>query len=73
MRTNLINSMERNYRVEIVYLAKDGAVSKRKVKVIQVSDKSFRGYCYLRKSSRTFKYDNILAMMPVIQREQVVV
>lgn len=73
VRNNLIKALERNYRVEIVYLANDGSVSKRKIKVIQVGDKSFRGYCYLRKSSRTFNFDNILALMPVIQREQVVV
>jgi len=54
-------------------MAKDGAISKRRIKVMQVGEVSFRAYCYLRKSNRTFKIDNILALVPVTSRERMVI
>ena len=69
----LIKSMERNQVLDMMYIAKDGAISKRRIKVIQVGEDSFRAYCYLRKSSRTFKIDNILALIPVTSKERAVV
>ncbi len=73
MRIELIKSMERNYILDMMYMAKDGAISKRSIKVMQVGEVSFRAYCYLRKSNRTFKIDNILALVPVTSRERIVV
>jgi len=65
--------MERNYILDMMYMAKDGAISKRRIKVMQVGEVSFRAYCYLRKSNRTFKIDNILALVPVTSRERMVI
>lgn len=73
MRVELIKSMERNYILDIMYMAKDGAISKRRIKVMQVGEVSFRAYCYLRKSNRTFKIDNILALVLVTSKERIVV
>ena len=73
MRVELIKSMERNYILDMMYMAKDGAISKRRIKVMQVGEVSFRAYCYLRKSNRTFKIDNILALVPVTSRERMVI
>jgi predicted DNA-binding transcriptional regulator YafY len=72
VRVELIKSMERNHVLDMMYMAKDGAISKRRIKVIQVGEVSFRAYCYLRKSNRTFKIDNILALVPVTSRERMV-
>jgi predicted DNA-binding transcriptional regulator YafY len=72
VRMELIKSMERNHVLDMMYMAKDGAISKRRIKVIQVGEVSFRAYCYLRKSNRTFKIDNILALVPVTSRERMV-
>jgi predicted DNA-binding transcriptional regulator YafY len=73
VRIELIKSMERNYILDMMYMANDGAISKRRIKVMQVGEVSFRAYCYLRKSNRTFKIDNILALVPVTSRERIVV
>jgi len=59
--------------LDMMYLAKDGTVSKRRIEVLQVGDVSFRAYCHLRKSKRTFIIDNILALVPVIQKESLVI
>lgn len=73
MHNNLLKAMRINDVVEIIYLAKDGQVSKRRVKVLQVDAVLFKAFCYLRKSTRTFKFDNILALVPVASKERVVV
>nr|WP_255485307.1 transcriptional regulator [Sporosarcina sp. BP05] len=57
----------------MIYMAKDGAISKRSIKILQVGDVSFRAYCYLRKSNRTFKIDNILALVPITSKERIVI
>ncbi|MFC5587530.1 transcriptional regulator [Sporosarcina soli] len=73
MRKQLLKSMDCNTELDMVYLAKDGRVTKRRVKVIQVGEESIRAYCYLRKSKRTFTIDNVLALVPVTRRERDVV
>ena len=73
MRIELVKSMEWNHVLDMIYMAKDGAISKRRIKVLQVGDVSFRAYCYLRKSNRTFKIDNILALVPVTSKERIVI
>lgn len=73
MRVELMKSMNRNYVLDMMYLSKDGAISERKIKVLQVGEVSFRAYCYLRKFNRTFKIDNVLALVPVIPSERMVI
>lgn len=73
MRNNVIKAIETNYVVDMIYLAKNGDVSKRRIKVLQIDGDLFRAYCYLRRSNRTFKIDNILAFVPVVSQERVVV
>nr|WP_218624887.1 transcriptional regulator [Sporosarcina sp. E16_3] len=65
--------MEWNHVLDMIYMAKDGAISKRSIKILQVGDVSFRAYCYLRKSNRTFKIDNILALVPITSKERIVI
>ncbi len=70
MRNQLMKSIERNDLLDMMYMAKDGSISKRRIQVIQVGEGSFRAYCFLRKSKRTFTIDNVLAIVPVIQKER---
>ena len=44
MRIELVKSMEWNHVLDMVYMAKDGAISKRSIKILQVGDVSFRAY-----------------------------
>lgn len=73
MRINLMKSMKENDVVDMIYLAKDGAISQRRIKVLQVGEASFRAYCYLRKSNRTFRLDTILALVHVMSKERVAI
>ncbi|MCZ2258287.1 transcriptional regulator [Sporosarcina sp. G11-34] len=72
MRNQLVKSVKRNESMDMMYMAKNGEVSKRRIKVLQVGEVSFRAYCHLRGSKRTFRIDNVLALVPVIQKERVV-
>lgn len=73
MRLELIKSIERGQIMEMMYLAKDGSVSQRRIKVLQVEGELFRAYCFLRKAKRKFLINNVLALDPVIKRERDVV
>lgn len=73
MRIKLINSMKYSEPLDMIYIANNGVISKRRVKVIQIEEGIFQAYCYLRKSTRTFKIDNVLALVPVIQTESMVI
>jgi len=50
--------------LEIVYMAHDGACTKRTVKVISADEHGVLAYCYLRKQIRRFTKENILAAFP---------
>lgn len=73
MRKTLERAVNYSESLDMMYLAKDGSVTKRRINVLQVGDKSFRAYCHLRKSKRTFAIDNVLALVPVIERERAVI
>lgn len=73
MRNQLIKSVEYGESLDMMYMAKEGSISKRRIKVLQVGEVSFRAYCHLRKSKRTFTIDNVLALVPVIRKEKDVV
>ncbi|UFU01244.1 hypothetical protein KO561_10005 [Radiobacillus kanasensis] len=53
---------ERN--VEMIYVAKNGSFTQRKVKIIGITDTQIYAYCHLRKQVRTFLLDQILAIFP---------
>lgn len=71
MRIELIKSMEWNHVLDMVYRAKDGAISRRSITILQVGDVLVRAYCYLRKSNRTFEIDNILVLVSVTSKERI--
>ncbi|MEV9641787.1 transcriptional regulator [Mammaliicoccus sciuri] len=73
MRKTLERAVSFGEVLEMMYLAKDGSISKRKIKVLQVGDNSFRAYCFLRKSKRTFLIENVLAAVPVGYKERVII
>ena len=73
MRNQLVKSVEYNESLDMIYLAKDGTISKRRIKVLQVGEASFRAYCFLRKSKRTFTIDNVLALVSIVHKERQVI
>jgi hypothetical protein len=73
VRNQLVKSVEYNESLDMMYIAKDGSISKRRIKVLQVGEASFMAYCYLRKSKRSYTIDNVLALVPVVAKESLVI
>lgn len=73
MRVLVLKSMKTNQLSEMIYMKNNGEVSKRRVKVLSISKDSFQAYCFLRSTKRTFKIENVLAFVPVAQKEREVI
>jgi len=73
MKEQLVKVMQRNQIVNMMYASKSGEITKRRVKLIKVIGDSFQAYCFTRQAKRTFTINNVLAVVPVIQRERKVV
>ncbi|MGE7676096.1 transcriptional regulator [Lysinibacillus sp. NPDC094403] len=73
MREQLIKAMQRKQLVNMMYVAKDGSVTKRRVKVIKIVGDSFQAFCFTRHAKRTFLISNVLAAIPFVSKEREVV
>ncbi|WP_430010630.1 transcriptional regulator [Metasolibacillus fluoroglycofenilyticus] len=70
MRNQLIKAMQRQCLLDIMYMAKDGRISKRRVKIIKITGDTMQVYCFNKCAKRTFIVDNTLAIMPVSSRKE---
>lgn len=61
----LKHSLEDQRIISIRYL-KDNKIIQRRIKVIKIQGDNIQAYCYLRKSIRNFKRDNILSAIMYI-------
>ncbi len=59
--------------VDVMYISKRGMVTKRRIKVLKQYGESFQAYCFLRNTKRTFLIDNVLALIPVERKENMVI
>lgn len=57
----------------MIYMKNNGEISKRRVKVLSVEGNTFKAYCFLRNTKRTFNVENVLAIVPVINMESVAI
>jgi len=73
VRIIILKSMQLNQIVEMIYINNNGEISKRRVKVLRVEGNTFKAYCFLRNTKRTFKVENVLAFVPIIHKEREVV
>ncbi len=46
----------------------DGVVTKRTVRVLKINSTIFKTFCYMRGAQRTFKIDNLLAVVSIYER-----
>lgn len=72
MLKTINKSIQRNQILELIYMADDGEITKRRIKAFKADKDTFTAYCFLRKSTRTFKIDNVLALVPVTKDRMVV-
>ncbi|MFT9819113.1 transcriptional regulator [Lysinibacillus sp. NPDC056185] len=74
MREQLIKAMQRNQLVNIMYVAKDGSVTKRRVKVIKIVGDLFQAFCFTRcAKKRTFLISNVLVVIPFVSKGREVI
>ncbi|MBD8027150.1 transcriptional regulator [Ureibacillus sp. Re31] len=73
MKEKLLKVMKRNQLVEMMYISKAGEITKRRIKVLKVSNDTFESYCFLKQSKRTFIIQNVLALVPIIRKEREVI
>lgn len=73
MRDQLVKAMQRNQIMNMMYLAKSGEVSKRRIKIIKIVGDSFHAYCFSKQAKRTFMIDSVLAVVPIVHKEREVV
>ncbi|MEK5184922.1 transcriptional regulator [Solibacillus sp. FSL W7-1324] len=65
MKEQLTKAMQYNQILDIVYIAKDQSITKRRIKLIKISGDHVQAYCFTRHAKRNFIVDNILAVHPV--------
>ncbi|MDX1701343.1 MAG: hypothetical protein R3250_12040 [Melioribacteraceae bacterium] len=73
VKDSILKSMQRGQIVNVMYMAMNGEVTMRRLKVIKIHGESFQAYCFLRNTKRTFKVDNVLALIPVTRKESAVI
>ena len=73
MREQLIKAMQRNQLLDIMYMAKDGVISKRRIKIVKIIGDKFQAYCFIKHAKRTFFIDSVLAVAPVLYNERGIV
>ena len=73
MKESLLKSMRYGQVVDMMYLSKSGEITKRRIKVLRIQGDSFQAFCFLRMTKRTFKVDNVLALIPVERKESRVI
>ena len=73
MKRQLLKALERNQLVDMMYIDKNNQITKRCIKVTKVNDNTFKAHCFLKHASRTFKIENVLALVPVIRKGREVI
>ncbi len=73
LKEKLQKALERQQLVTIIYMSKLGGITKRRLKILEIRDDKFRAYCYKKHAQRTFLIDQILAIEPVIKKENEII
>lgn len=73
MRVQILKAFKYQQLADIMYMANDGTISKRRIKIFKVSGDSFQAYCFLRNEKRTFKIENVLSLIPVTRKERLII
>ena len=73
MKESLFKTMRNGQFIDVMYMSKTGEVTKRRLKFLKLIGDSFQAYCFLRNTKRTILIDNVLALIPVVQKERNVI
>lgn len=61
----LSTAIESQTPIEMIYLSKDGSITRRVIKITKLDGEKVKAYCYLRKNYRVFSLSNILSLSPL--------
>ncbi|WP_413361814.1 transcriptional regulator [Lysinibacillus sp. 3P01SB] len=73
MREQILKAMKRHQLIDVIYMAKNGDITKRRVKVLKMAGGSLQVYCYTKNAKRTLILEQVLAVKPVILKERGVI
>ncbi|MER2059619.1 MAG: transcriptional regulator [Niallia sp.] len=73
MKDQIKKAMQHNQIRDIMYMDKNNRITKRRIKVLKIAGDTFQAYCFVRRANRTFLIGNVLAIMPVVEKERGVV
>lgn len=73
MKIELIKALKHQQLITMMYMAKDGTITKRRMKLLSMNQTTFQAYCFTRKAKRTFCIDQVLAVVPVVKHERQVI
>ncbi|WP_107841934.1 transcriptional regulator [Metasolibacillus meyeri] len=73
MRDQLIKAMKYSQLIDVMYIARDSKISKRRVRIIKITGDTVQVYCFNKRAKRTFIIDNVLAVAPIIKSERRVI
>ncbi len=73
MREKLLKYQQQGHTVKMIYMNKSGQCSDRRIRIRNLHDTSFTAFCFKRGAVRTFQYDNVLSIVPMIKREKMVI
>ena len=73
MQQQIMKALKEQQAIDMMYIAKDGQISKRRIKILKISGTSFQAYCFTRQAKRTFLIDNVLAIIPPRRYERIVI
>lgn len=73
MKAQILKAFKHQQLVDMMYMANDGTISKRRVKTLKISGESFQAYCFLRNRKRTFKIGSVLSLIPVTGKERMII
>jgi len=73
MKGQLVKVLKRNQHVNMMYISKTGAISKRRIQIIKIVGNTFTAFCFTRQAKRTFIISNVLAVTPIFKKEREVI
>lgn len=73
MKQQITKALKEQQMVEMMYIAKDGTITKRRIKVFKITGDTFQAYCFTRHAKRTFLVANVLAIAPPRRYERRVI
>lgn len=65
MYKRLLLYLKHQKSVEMIYITRENMITKRIVRLYEVSEQEMIGYCHLRGNVRRFKVEQILGVIPV--------